>query len=561
MIVTGPNGCGKSTLLDALRQSPGPSGPILYVGPHRTSGRQRVRMRYLAAQRLLMRQIQSDTSLPNFEGINIHTRARSAWDFDETSNYLKFALCQIELDRQAAVTERFDKHKRIEKDSMPDVWKPLKEMTENLLPHLKFSKIDVSNRDQIQCLWNVHSRSIEVDIDDLSSGEKAIVQLFFPLIENRIQRLLQEARGIEDSANEGNVTEQVCVLMDEPDLHLHPNLQGKILHYLRRLSTRDHIQFIIATHSPTIVELASSDELFLLRPSELVGQNENQLTRIATNDEKLELVREVFGSTSNITAMRTILVVEGRKADRISSKASDERILSFLSDRFSQLTILSGGGKDQCKILAKSLSQILSEELSSRVSAVALVDRDLETNNAEDSQVEYLPVSMIENLLVDPEIIWNAMTAVRHKMEFRDPSGVEVALDELLNDLRGSEIDRRIKRGVGYFSFRLCDPTSTALEQAMSHIQEVQEAVSESAIAELRSDAEEQLESLRIQLKRREHFDGKKILNEFYGRHLHRSGMSKEIFIYECARAAADRKSVKRFVEELFDKIEDIGDM
>ncbi len=242
MIVTGPNGCGKSTLLDALRQAPGPSGSILYVGPHRTSGRQRVRMRYLAAQRLLMRQIQSDTNLPNFEGINIHTRARSAWDFDETSNYLKFALCQIELDRQAAVTERFDKQKKIEKDSMPDVWKPLREMTGNLLPHLKFSRIDVSNRDHIQCLWNVHSKNIAVDIDDLSSGEKAIVQLFFPLIENRIQRLLQEAKAVADSATEGQVTEQVCVLMDEPDLHLHPNLQGKILHYLRRLSTRDRIQ-------------------------------------------------------------------------------------------------------------------------------------------------------------------------------------------------------------------------------------------------------------------------------------------------------------------------------
>ncbi len=272
-------------------------------------------------------------------------------------------------------------------------------------------------------------------------------------------------------------------------------------------------------------------------------------------------MREVFGSTSNITAMRTILVVEGRKADRISSKASDERILSFLSDRFSQLTILSGGGKAQCQILARSLSQILSEELSSRVSAVALVDRDLETKSAEDPQVEYLPVSMIENLLVDPEIIWNAMITVRHKTEFRDQSGVEVALDQLLNDLREYESDRRIKGGVGYFSFRLDDPISTALEQAKKHIQEVQEAVSESAISGLKDNANKQLENLRVQLMRREHFDGKKILNEFYRRHLHKSGMSKEIFVYECARAAADRKSVKRFVEDLFDKIEGTDEM
>ena len=69
MILTGPNGCGKSTLLDALRQAEGPSGPILYVGPHRISGRQKVRMRYLSGKKLLMRELQSNPSLPSYEGI------------------------------------------------------------------------------------------------------------------------------------------------------------------------------------------------------------------------------------------------------------------------------------------------------------------------------------------------------------------------------------------------------------------------------------------------------------------------------------------------------------
>lgn len=98
MIVTGPNGCGKSTLLDALRQRNDPDNSILYVGPHRTSGRQQVQMRYLAGNRLSMRQLQSQQNLPGYEGINIHSSSRSAWDYDETSSYLKYALCQVELD-------------------------------------------------------------------------------------------------------------------------------------------------------------------------------------------------------------------------------------------------------------------------------------------------------------------------------------------------------------------------------------------------------------------------------------------------------------------------------
>ena len=75
-------------------------------------------MRYLAGHKLLMRKLQSDQNLPNYEGINIHSRSRNAWDFDETSSYLKYALCQIELDRQAGITERFDQDGEIAEGSM-----------------------------------------------------------------------------------------------------------------------------------------------------------------------------------------------------------------------------------------------------------------------------------------------------------------------------------------------------------------------------------------------------------------------------------------------------------
>ena len=514
-------------------------------------------MRYLAGAKLLMRDIQSNQNLPGYEGINVHSRSRSAWDFDETSSYLKYALCQIKLDRQAALAKRFDKDGKIAEGSMPDVWMPLKELTENLLPHLQFHNIDVSDRDHIRCLWKVHTKNIQVDLDDLSSGEKAIIYLFFPLIENRIQAQLAQSKDADDSPGEDQPAEQVCVLMDEPELHLHPNLQGKILDYLRNLSAREHVQFVLATHSQTIVEQANSDELFLLRPAEMIGGNENQLVRIASNDDKLELMREVFGSTSNITAMRTILVVEGRKANNGSRRASDERILSLLSDRFAQLTILGGGSKEQCKTLAQSLAELLSDELSPKLRAYALIDRDLESGVSDDPRVNYLPVSMIENLLVDPEVIWKAIVTVRHKTTFRTQRDIETALDSILDNLSEHEINRRIKSGVGFHAFRLHDPVRTASEQAAEHIRRVEEATSEVTIDKLRIGAKKQVTKLEEKRTRRENYDGKKILGEFYSRYLQDSGMSKEIFVYECALTAATRQSVKQFVEDLLDRIID----
>jgi ABC-type multidrug transport system ATPase subunit len=97
MVITGPNGCGKSTLLNALRRAGEGDGRTLYVGPHRTSRRQDVRMRFLGQQRIEMSSLLSSTNLPGFEGMHMPSNIRDAWNFDEAQSFLKYSLCQIEL--------------------------------------------------------------------------------------------------------------------------------------------------------------------------------------------------------------------------------------------------------------------------------------------------------------------------------------------------------------------------------------------------------------------------------------------------------------------------------
>ncbi len=229
-------------------------------------------MRFLSQNRIEMSSLLASSSLPGFEGINLPSQERDAWNFDEAQSYLKHSLCQIELDRQAAIADRFDADGLVTKADIPDVWMPLRQMASNLLPHLSFRGIDVSNRDQIRCVWQVHQKGVLVDIDDLSSGEKAVIQLFFPLVEHHITERLAAIRKSAAPASSGSL----AVLMDEPELHLHPNLQGKVLDYIRQLSLEEDVQFILATHSPSMVEQATSDELFLLRPTELTPGTDNR---------------------------------------------------------------------------------------------------------------------------------------------------------------------------------------------------------------------------------------------------------------------------------------------
>jgi len=548
MIITGPNGCGKSTLLQALR-SVGGGGRPMYIGPHRASRRQRVRFRFLGPE-ISMRTVLEGDQLPGYEGIEHISRPRTPWDNDDAASFLKYGLCQIELDRREAIAERYDQHNEILKDSLKDVWSPFREMAENLLPHLIFEKIDTKNRDQIQCLWKVHKNDSSVDIDDLSSGEKSVIQLFYPLIEHRVRNILSELKG-EDASTQ---SEAVCVLIDEPELHLHPNLQAKILDYLRTLSLRENAQFVIATHSPTIVENANSDELYLLRPSEMISDGVNQLIQIATNEEKLELLRSVFGSTSNLTAMRPIVVVEGKNEDRKSRRANDSRIYAFLSDEFSRVTILPAGGKSECLALVRSLDEIL-KEFSSELKAYALLDRDLDEGSAEEGTVHLLPVSMVENLVIDPLVIWQATTTVHHKMQLDDETKVEAAIDGILDDLTSHEVARRVKNTIGARVFRLSDPIETAQEQAENFAATLRDELSAEKIGAIRQESEQRVQDITDGKKRREFFNGKRILEEFYRRHMQESGMSKEIFLYECARRASERSSVKKFVQELMSSL------
>jgi predicted ATP-binding protein involved in virulence len=221
MVVAGPNGAGKSTLLNSVRSSAEGYTNIMYVGPHRAMRKQNVQQRHLLVSPISLETLLSDPNMQSFEGLRVFDGARDPWSGDDSGNYLKYALCQIEFDRQQAITAKVDRDGEIARGSLPDTWKPLRDLAQSLLPHLSFARIDASNRTDVRVLWRVHRSNTEVDLDDLSSGEKSIIQMFYPLVERDIRALVKE---IESGPQEPINREEFCVLIDEPELHLHPNL-------------------------------------------------------------------------------------------------------------------------------------------------------------------------------------------------------------------------------------------------------------------------------------------------------------------------------------------------
>jgi predicted ATP-binding protein involved in virulence len=105
----------------------------------------------------------------------------------------------------------------------------------------------------------VEKNGEELIVSQLSDGEKCLLAMTGDLA-----RRLSIANPSLKNPLEGHGV----VLIDEVDLHLHPQLQRTIIQSLER--TFPNCQFIITTHSPLVLSYLKKEQVFLLQDFKLV---------------------------------------------------------------------------------------------------------------------------------------------------------------------------------------------------------------------------------------------------------------------------------------------------
>jgi len=131
------------------------------------------------------------------------------------------------------------------------------------------------------------------------------------------------------------------ILLDEPDAHLHVNLQREILDYFERKSSERGVQFLIATHAEELVKGVDATRIVSL------------MNQIPTRVESTSAILTAMADVSNIELTElmdspVMLYVEGE---------SDERILrawasaSGAGDIFSAVCfrVMGGGNKERMR--------------------------------------------------------------------------------------------------------------------------------------------------------------------------------------------------------------------
>ncbi|MGM9749382.1 MAG: AAA family ATPase [Candidatus Cryptobacteroides sp.] len=105
----------------------------------------------------------------------------------------------------------------------------------------------------------VHKDGKELNIAQLSDGEK----IYIALIGDLCRRLVLANPSIEDPLEGRGI-----VMIDEVDLHLHPQWQAEVTERLTKVFP--NLQFIITTHSPQVINRVATDRLRILENGEII---------------------------------------------------------------------------------------------------------------------------------------------------------------------------------------------------------------------------------------------------------------------------------------------------
>jgi len=209
----------------------------------------------------------------------------------------------------------------------------------------------------------------------LSSGEKEILNIFV-----RFHQL--KPKG-------------AIILLDEADVHLHPDLERRYLEALRLL--RQGNQLFLTTHSPEMMIAAGTDSLYTLL-KEPPANGGNQLVRVTQSEDLHNVLSEIMGSRGIISINQRIVFIEGE-----DTSADREIYETLYPPSEYNISFVPAGNSAQVRRIAEQVNALLTASIEFQ-QYFSIVDGDIErfeSDPTEGSRLFHLPVYHVENLLLD----------------------------------------------------------------------------------------------------------------------------------------------------------------
>ncbi|MDP4533705.1 AAA family ATPase [Marinobacter salarius] len=245
-----------------------------------------------------------------------------------------------------------------------------------VLPHLKFLGVDTKDKTLI-----FDSTGTTLSFNQLSGGEREIA-----FVVGQIERF-ELSNGI--------------LTIDEPELHLNPEMVRAWISYLR--DTVEDGQTWIATHSMEAVEAAGLECTFVIERDQLTKQVSQVVS--LDNQPALSILSSAIGSPAFSLSKKSFIFIEGDRQGVERDKFY--RLYSTIKPSV-DIRFMEGGG---CKDVERKVEacNILSEETDQQLHVGGIIDKDFR-NDEEHSRLRalglfVLPFHEIENAFLYPPVL------------------------------------------------------------------------------------------------------------------------------------------------------------
>ena len=221
---------------------------------------------------------------------------------------------------------------------------------------------------------------------DLSSGEKEVFFILSFFLRNDISNSI--------------------IIIDEPELHLHPELARKLLDCMRKIKPENQVW--CATHSPELIDEAGRERTYYLRMSD----DRRRAECLAAVDEgsEIQALRDLFGYSGYVGISKKVVFIEGRYS------GADRRTFANLRPDLSrEVKLIPVGSSENLYRLNRAILALLESDFA-RCEFYLIRDRDYLSDATVEKHKILAPGRLfvlsryhIENYLLDDVLLSEAL--------------------------------------------------------------------------------------------------------------------------------------------------------
>lgn len=231
------------------------------------------------------------------------------------------------------------------------------------------------------------------------------------------------------------------LVLDEPDIYMHPDLQRRLVRLVRRLTN----QTILTSHSTEILAEAAPEDILII-------DKDRRKATFATSIPAVQRVVDHVGGVSNVQlsrlwSARKCILVEGKDIQLL--KALQDIVFPDSSTPVDALPNMAIGGWDGWPY-AVGTSMLMTNAVDNRIQVFCVLDRDYRSKEVTEKRLleakqknirlHVWKMKEIENYLVDASVI---ARLIHDRSAFEStPTADEVdaAIDAACDDLRSDTI-------------------------------------------------------------------------------------------------------------------------